>query len=201
MNQAITQFRENIARVKALAATIKAVDSITTQAVDLSDFLRAEIVLAISALDHFIHELVRLGMLEICSGPRRPTDAYHSFLIPLQYAHSAQSCSLSDQMWLDQAIRERHSWLSFQDPDKIADAIRLISSVHLWEEVGREIGKPAKDIKSNLKVIVDRRNKIAHEADIDPTNPGVRWPITQQIASQTVDFVESITEAIYKVTN
>lgn len=31
------------------------------------------------------------------------------------------------------------------------------------------MGRPDKDIKQELKIIIDRRNKIAHEADIDPT--------------------------------
>jgi hypothetical protein len=46
---------------------------------------------------------------------------------------------------------------------------------------------------------VDRRNKIAQEADMDPTNPGFRWPITDDLAANALDFIERLAEAIFKV--
>jgi hypothetical protein len=48
-------------------------------------------------------------------------------------------------------------------------------------------------------MIVDRRNKIAHEADMDPANPGFRWPINQQMASDALDEIERVAEAVFKV--
>ena len=101
--------------------------------------------------------------------------------------------------WLDEAIRAAHGWLSFQHPDKIADAVRLISDVNLWETVGGEMGLSAKTAKTQLRAIVDRRNKIAHEADMDPTTPGGRWPIRGQIVQDATDFIEGVARAISKV--
>lgn len=68
-----------------------------------------------------------------------------------------------------QVQQSRHGWdmSFFQDPAKVADAIRLVSRKKLWEEVGTLLGKNDADVKSRLKLIVDRRNKIAHEADMD----------------------------------
>lgn len=199
MKLAIEQFRSNIDRIRALSSTVSAVNNLTTNAIDLSDVLRTEIVLAVSALDHFIHEHVRLGMLQICEGNRVQTDAYKKFKIPLSSAHLSQDPA-TNGLWLDEAIREHHSWHSFQDPTKIAEAIRIISPVCLWDEVGKKLGKSAQDVKTILKLIVDRRNKIAHEADLDPTSPGVRWPITQSMADDAVTNIEAIVEAIYEVT-
>jgi len=48
-------------------------------------------------------------------------------------------------------------------------------------------------------LIVDRRNQIAHEADLDPTNPGARWPINALLVDDTVDFIEKVGDAIYEV--
>jgi hypothetical protein len=56
-----------------------------------------------------------------------------------------------------------------------------------------------KDAKTRLKLIVDRRNKIAHEADLDPTSPGFRWPISSTVVNDAIDFIESLGDAIYKV--
>ena len=96
-------------------------------------------------------------------------------------------------------IRERHSWLSFQHPDKIADAVRLFSRVKLWDAVGQELASSSQDVKLRLGLIVDRRHKIAHEADVDPTNPGFRWPIDRAMSGEALDFVSRVCEAIFKV--
>ncbi len=197
-NSAIVQFRENIKRIRTLSQTVSVIDSMTASAIDLSDILRSEIVLVVSALDYFVHEFVRAGMIDICENKRSVTDAYTKYQIPLLSAHLSQYSS-SCRAWLEDAIIEKHSWQSFQEPDRIADAIRLISSVKLWEAVGDELGKSAKRVKATLKVIVCRRNQIAHEADMDPINPGANRPIDQKEANDAVDFIESTVEAIYKV--
>jgi len=101
--------------------------------------------------------------------------------------------------WLDQAIRETHGWLSFQHPDKLADAIRLVSNVRLWEQVASELGMTSRTVRTQLSAIIDRRNKIAHEADMDPTNPGYRWPINEVLVRDAIDFIERIVRAIFKV--
>ena len=101
--------------------------------------------------------------------------------------------------WLDQAIREAHSWLSFQHPDKIADAIRFMSNVRLWEQVASELGMTSRTVRAQLGAIIDRRNKIAHEADMDPTNPGLRWPINEALVRDAIDFIEKMAQAMFKV--
>ena len=198
MLSAQTQFKENLKRVRELGGLAVAVESLTTSAIDVSDLWRSQIVLVVSALDNFIHELTRLGMIETAKGSRPKTDAYLRFEMPLSATESAIAGSVHE-VWVGETVREKHSWQSFQDPDKLADAIRLISPVKLWEAVGSELGEPPKDVKTRLKLIVDRRNQIAHEADLDPINPGSRWPINGPMVNDTVNFIEKLGDAIYKV--
>jgi hypothetical protein len=109
---------------------------------------------------------------------------------------------LSNIAWLEREIRDRHSYQSFQQPDKIAEAIRLISDKKLWDEVAHKMGKPnrAKEIKQELSSIVDRRNKIAHEADIDPSyNIGTRWPIDENQVASAINFIQQVVESIHQV--
>ncbi len=198
MHSAIQQFRDNMLRARELGNLASAVGKIITPAIDVSDMWRAQVVLGVSALDHLIHEMARLGMIESGKGTRPKTDAFLRFELPLD-AVGLGLTGQAHELWLGEAVREKHSWLSFQRPDKIADAIRLISSIKLWEEVGKELGLPAQDIKVRLDLVVDRRNKIAHEADMDPTNPGFRWPMTGAMASDALNFVERVAEVIFKV--
>jgi stage III sporulation protein SpoIIIAA len=107
---------------------------------------------------------------------------------------------LNSSSWLEDEIRERLGYQSFQQPQKIADAIRLISEQKLWEEVAKKLDRPPKEVKQQLAAIVDRRNKIAHEADIDPTfGIGARWNINDTLVRDAVDFIEQVVESIHQL--
>ncbi len=248
MQSALDQFRNSIIRVRDLIALHNAINTQSSSALDLSDILRSALVLTVSALDYYIHEVVTLGMLEIHRGqrlePNPPVNssqsAFSRFQVSLggarqermialdianwleneiqqnhgstflqqSYTVSALLPIISDSVlnrlnnaaWLEDEIRERLGFQSFQQPDKIADAIRLISDKKLWDEVGIQMSKPAKDIKQELSAVVDRRNKIAHEADIDPTfGIGSRWYIDEILVNDAVDFVEQVVESIHQI--
>jgi hypothetical protein len=197
MRSAIDQFRLNINRIRNISGLYKALKSMTTGAIDASDILRTQIVMSVSAFDYFIHELVRLGMLEAHRGIRTRTNAFNKYRVSLESVHIFGSSPSTDD-WLENEIRFQHGWKSFQHCDNVADAIRLISDKALWEEVGKQIGKSTQDVKRELNLIVDRRNKIAHEADIDPSY-GTYWPIDEMLVDDVVNFIEEVAEAIYKV--
>lgn len=248
MQSALDQFHISIGRVRDLIAIHNSVKAKATGALDVSDMLRAALVLAVSALDYYVHEVVTLGMLEIHRGQRSepvPTanatqSAFSRFQVSLGGARQdrltaieiaswleadiqqqqgyeflqqpytvselipAISSSILDKLnrtsWLEREIRERLAYQSFQQADKIADAIRYISDKKLWNEVGAQMTRSAKDVKQQLNSIVDRRNKIAHEADIDPTfNIGDRWRIDEVIVGDAVDFIEVLVESIHQV--
>src|ERR1700674_1574644 len=83
MHKAIESYRDNVARVRNLGGINQALKSIVTSAIDHSDILRAQHVLAVSALDYFVHEAARIGMLQIFDGKRAPTPAFSRFRISL----------------------------------------------------------------------------------------------------------------------
>jgi hypothetical protein len=194
MQRALDAFIESIARVENLAGLYKAIASLTTPAVDSSDILRAQIVLAVSALDFYIHEATLIGMLEVYTGKRLPTPAFERYRISVGAMMAGHTGGGTG--WLEAEIRDRHSFLSFQQPDKIADAIRLFSEVKLWQEVAAKLSMDEEGVKSALRLIVDRRNKIAHEADLDPSYPGARWPISAADTAQSRQFLAELVEAI-----
>jgi RiboL-PSP-HEPN len=248
MQSALDQFRISIGRVRDLIALHNSVSTQITDAPDASDMLRAALVLSISALDYYVHEVVTLGMLEIHRGKRlepmssanTTQSAFSRFQVSLGgarqdrltaidiaswleaelqqaqgYDFIQQSHTISDLIptisssileklnntsWLESEIRERLGYQSFQQADKIADAIRYISDKKLWDEVAIKMTKSVRDIKQQLNSIVDRRNKIAHEADIDPTyNIGNRWNIDELIVGDAVKFIETLVESIHLV--
>ena len=200
MQPAIDLFRISITRVRDLIAVHNSLKAQASSVLDLSDMLRAALVLAVSALDYYIHEVVRIGMLEIHRGQRLEPPAFSGFQISLGNARAGINAGQNIDSWLEDEIRQRHSYKSFQQPNAIADAVRLICDKKLWEEVSINMGSPAKDIKQQLNLIVTRRNKIAHEADIDPTlSLGNRWPINELLVNEAVNFLEQVVESIHKI--
>ncbi len=198
MQSAFDQFNISISRVRDLIAVHNSVKAQSTPALDLSDILRATFVLSVSALDYYVHEVVKLGMLEIHRGTRPEPPAFSRFQIYLGSARQSLGSSLDS--WLEDEIQERHSYKSFQQPDNIAEAIRLISDKKLWEEVGAVMGRTAKDVKKELSIMVGRRNKIAHEADINPTQGlGDRWGINEVDVNDAVDFLEKVVQSIHSI--
>ena len=159
MQVAIDQFRVNIARVRNLRVIYNALNGQTTAVIDLSDILRSELVMAVSALDLYIHEIVRLGMLEVYRGTRPETSAFLRFQISLEGVRQAVSDPTNDN-WLDNEIRERHGWRSFQQADHIAEAIRLISDISLWEQASNHLRMPSQDVRNNsiLLLIVETKS-------------------------------------------
>ena len=248
MQSVLDQFRISIGRVRDLIALHNSVKAQATGALDVSDMLRASLVLAVSALDYYVHEVVTLGMLEIHRGQRsepmpsanNTQSAFSLFQVSLggarqdrladvdiaswleneiQQAHGfaflQQSYTVSaliptisrsiqnklnNTSWLEDEIREKLGYKTFQQADKIAEAMRYISAKELWNVVAIQMAKPAKEIKQQLNSIVDRRNKIAHEADIDPTfNIGSRWNIDEVLVGDAVNFIEMLVECIHQV--
>jgi hypothetical protein len=98
--------------------------------------------------------------------------------------------------WLESEVRELHVLQSFQKADRIADAIRLFSTVELWPTVAGHLGSTPQHVKAQVDLLADRRNKIVHEFDNEPTGLGDRWPMSAQIAEGAADFVEGVVEAV-----
>lgn len=200
MQEAIDRFRTNLIPVRNLGSIVTALSSQTTEALDLTDILRAELVLSVSAPDHYIHEVVRLGMLEAYQGIRLRTVQFQGFQVSLGSATGMSSTLQSTKdTWIDEEIRSRNSFRILQTPENIASAIRLISDVTLWDQVARHMNASTEQVKNRLRLIVDRRNKIAHEADMSPFPYQDRWPINRHMVTNAVDFPEQVVEGIRTV--
>jgi hypothetical protein len=169
------------------------------------ELLRSEWAMRISALDLFIHELVSQEMLATFEGVRPASIKYQRFRISnetLDRIRSAVTASDASAAF-DLEVRTQLETQTFQDPDAIADAIRLISDKELWNEVALALGATqatkiaqAKAIKKDLSLMVHRRNKIVHEGDLQPSAPRVPWPISPADVGFVKSHVETIVLAI-----
>lgn len=173
---------------------------------DSREILRAEWVARVSALDLYIHELVAQKMLAIFQGGRPCTTKYDKFPIP----HSVMSDVINNPHTRDQTydleIRRQLGIQTYQTSESIADGIRLISDVTLWREIALDQGATnstadsrAKSLKMQLNAIVERRNKIAHEGDMQPLTPREPWPINGQDLVVVKNFIEALVNSIDRI--
>jgi len=202
MQSAKVHFEQNIIRVKNLGAIYDSINLQTTPILDLSDILRAQYVMLVSALDHFIHELIRFGMLEIYNGNRRATKEFKEFIFSTDknILFSKAIMEKKSDIWLNHQIRHRNGFKSFQEADKIKEAMLLIIEVDIWKEVANILGEDVQQIKRRLNLIIDRRNQISHEADIEPTYQELRTIYIDDV-KDSILFIESLVEVIFNFCN
>lgn len=197
MKQAIDNFSYGMKRASDIHALYEGLEGKVAPVLQLHDLLRFEIVQSVSALDAFVHELALLGMLEVIDGLRAPTPQFDRF--PFCAASVLEFQNTGNANLLANEIIEKHSYASFQHPDKIAEAVRLFSTVELWNEVGAKLGRKPKDLKRELGLVVDRRNKIVHEGDLDPSFPSQQWPLLPIHAEGARLLVHKVGCAIFDV--
>lgn len=191
-------FKQNIGYARDLVSTAMALSALVTSAISTDDLLRSALVQGVSAFDHFVHEEVRARMILTHQGSHARARGYGRFRVCLDSVTSALS-QPDGTAWLEQEIRDQHGYLSFQQPDRVAEAYRFISDIKIWDEVAQRVGKTSDEIKRQLKLIVDRRNKIAHEADTDPTPPRSRYPIDDALVLESLNFLEEVVDALCAV--
>jgi hypothetical protein len=202
----INTFESAWARCEHLNALHAYLAANVTAALQPGEVLRAEWAARVSALDLYVHELVAQGLGEIIAGNRRQATGFSKFPIDAGSVLILKQNPTSFQSQVDLEIRSKLERRTFQFPADIADAIRYISDVELWNAVALTDGateqtktQHAKAIKNQLTQIANRRNKIVHEADLQPAIPRVPWPISPADVGTVKSFIEKIVRAIDSV--
>jgi hypothetical protein len=192
-------------RCHGLSAMHAFMASQATAVLPVEEILRAEWVARVSALDLYVHELVCQRMLAAFEGTIPRTAQFQSFQLPLETVERIRNAPspTSASAAFDLEVRRQLAFVTYQDPEKIADGVRMCSGVELWNAIAVHQGASqstkvaqAKQLKNQLRAIVDRRNKIAHEGDMQPTVPASPWPIAQADLAQVAGFIEGLVMSI-----
>ena len=197
MPNQIDLYKKNIDAVLVIDSVFKYMKSQVT-AFDITELLRAEFVLIVGALDFYIHGVVRECLIEQFYKTDNCDDSTIS--IPLQTVKVLLHVKSEEEQIkiLDQQIKNIISKDSYQAPRAVEKALGMINIKKVWSKVSEISGKSAEDIRNTLAIIINRRNKIAHEADIDFLT-GEKTEITQFEIKECMDFVTMFIEAIDKI--
>ena len=197
MREPINSFKESVESIKNLHALHKHLCSLLP-AMDLSEILRAEIVLTVSAFDCFIHDIVRKGVMDIFNTNRDKNPKYDNLCIHI----STVKQMLQDDNDLDRnelleiSVKKILSKESYQSPSSIENALQLISIKKIWSSIKDEMHMSSEDITKKLGIIINRRNKIAHESDIKNHIDTTKNEIEREDVDDIIDFISTLVECI-----
>jgi hypothetical protein len=144
-------------------------------------------------------------MMEIFEGRKPSTPAYLKYQISTETLERIRAASTKAEASsaFDLFVRSQLGRDTFQFPEDIAGGIRLFSTIELWNEVALKLGATAstkneasKNIKMQLSIIVQRRNSIAHEGDLQRSPLREPWPIKLSDMTVVSEFIEKIVRAI-----
>jgi len=200
MNRAKSQFAVNLESARQLGVIYEAFEQDLTEAVPLDELLRAQIVLVVSALDCYVHDIARIRMSSILSSMTSYPNAFLSLGVSMDFVIKLlQVSSAADtRMLFEQEVRRLHGFKTFQKARAISEVMSLIGVQSLWDKVASELGRSSSDVRTELDLIVDRRNRIAHEGDVDPSAGwALKYPIDLASTRAATDFVESVVEAMH----
>jgi hypothetical protein len=197
MLRALSVFDANIGSARHLSHLFEYLTQKVAGPLSFDDLLRSQVVYSVSALDKLVHDLVRIGMVEIYIGRRNPTAKYKAEQISLEFHGLLVGAIVPPkEVVFEQEVVRKLGYVAYQDPDKISDGLALIwDEPQKWDKIATKMGTTASAAKTRLRLIVARRNAIVHEADMSPLTT-VKTPMTDQECSDITAFMHSCGHAI-----
>lgn len=193
-SQSLEKFWAAFQRVNGQLHIGQALHGNSLAGLDMSEAFRASLVLGVSALDSYIHNLCVEAIIESFANLRSRNSYFGEVRISLLGAE--YGIPSGTYGWLEGEVRELFSRETFQRPDDIARALRFVDGEpKRWSRIAAQFGSSPSELRVRLSNIVDRRNMIVHEADIDPVW-GVARPLEPVEVQHAIMFLSDFVNAI-----
>ncbi len=198
MFNALKLFEKNIAESSQLMGLFEYTNK-HLPSMNFDDLLRAHFVHAVSAFDKLLHDIIKIGMLEIFQEKRPATPKYLTEGISLEIHNKIQKATIPPkEFYFEAEITRKLSYMSFQEPNKVVDGLSLIwTEPHKWQNIANDMGLDISTAKKTLKTIATRRNQIVHEADINIAT-GKKYSIEKNETEDVANFILNCGKSIYK---
>lgn len=132
---------------------------------DTSYLLRSEFVLIVSALDTYMHMIVEDVIVDSFWNTSSISTALDIPIYKIKKVIMGDETTRKDMFRI--LIRDRLKQDSFQSPKSIEYAFGLIGIKKIWSSIKDTMEMSCDDITKTLGLIVNRRNLIAHESDLN----------------------------------
>lgn len=182
----------------------------TLDAETRNDLRRAALVMAVTAVDSYMHWLVYRRISEVRREgdlPKSLAKLDLSFAAVASLADSAitgrqQGRDIRPWVQVKNAAQKRLLRETFQSFEQMGHAFALAGIDKAWSRVAARLGAQVATIRARLNHLVLRRNQIVHEGDITRASRprGVQYNEVEQAAvAAEVDWVEQLIAAIDQV--
>jgi ribosome modulation factor len=171
---------------------------------------RQSIVVAVAALDAFLHRLVveRAYTHDELPGALARLDVPFQQL--LEQADETKKAARSaphnsrPRVAIKRQLRDRLLRETFQGYKDVARALGMAGRSRNWDAIGQQMNPPLTpvQIRSQLNAIVTRRNQIVHEGDyrrLEKPQNATRNLMTYTQAATAIDFLAQLVDAINAV--
>lgn len=159
----------------------------------LDDLLRWQWSQTVSALDKYIHDVIKCGLIKSYNKEILPTKSFSNFLIPISILDDPLLASNA----FEQFVTKKLSYNSYQTPEKINEGLSLVwSAEHKWQAIADIMGKDKKYITNKLKLIAQRRNQIVHQGDY-PSYNLEKESLTLSEVDAVIDFIDQLVNIIH----
>lgn len=156
---------------------------------------QSQIILLMSALDLYIHDIVKYCIIQKFNGNQTKTKQYKELLIPMQSVELAiQNPESSD--WLDEVITSINQYKSFTSYGKIKNQLEAvgIKSKKFSELVLKtESDFGVSDLIEKLRSL---RNRLAHQ-DQESIN-SLELELTEEKINQYIGFIYQLVQDIHQ---
>lgn len=175
-NLSYTNFSNNIKSCDDMIQLYEIIlDKIPLLEPQANDILRSVIVMSVSALDNFLHDFYRTEIVESYLGIGNFTLSFEKINISIKAVKEIES-SMSvyeKRNIITQELKKIQKTDSYQSQKSIEYLFTNLGIKNVWkklEDIGVNVENnqyTAIQIREELSVIIDRRNKISHESDWD----------------------------------
>lgn len=189
----IGNFREAILNIRSKFTMVAKLES-EGMVEESKDILRSQVVFLLSALDFYMHEIVKYGILKMFKGERSKTKSYQNFIVSLETVEKAILHPESID-WLEEEIIHRNHHKTFLKPSEIKAQLSLISTKKIFDIAAGQVSDSV-TLTTQIEELYKRRNAIAHQADRD-NSTGQLNEIEVDQTTQYIDLVSKFIEAVH----
>jgi restriction system protein len=202
-------FMTNLSYARRMVKAGRILTPFRSPTIDIDDFYRAAWVQAVAALDHWLHEEVlrRVAELTAQDSPEMPHQL-RRYELPLHRVEAVRRGEVTLSEAVVEHLRDKLAVQALQHPGKIAEVLKLVTEKKVWYEAAGCINKEffqgrttfnEKTLRGRYLEITQRRNKIAHDADLIDGDLKQRRPIDEAEVTDAIDWIERIALAIAHV--
>jgi hypothetical protein len=201
-------FKTNIEYARKMIVAGRSLAAFQSPVFDITDFYRAAWVQAVSAIDHWFHEELYRRVAEL-AGSDSPGMPYQltKFELPLEKVEEVRRGTTTLADAVSEHVKAKWGNAALQNPRKISEALKLVTEEDIWAKAAVQLNQwnhdrtslNAQSLKQQYIFITDRRNRIAHDADLLDGDLKRRREISDADVTDAIDWIERIARAIATV--